>query len=194
MIAACTEVSCCAIKYAVNLMCKCVIIIIISGEGAKLSTKTRTSSTFWCNNECKATASSTYVNDKMQTMLQIPRYHYEPIQLLKYNVGESYVPHHDYSFQELSLPCGPRVLTFFLYLSDVEEGGETRFADLNVTIIPKKGNAVLWPNTLSLDPSMKDTRMTHEAMVVTKGVKYAANVWVHLYEWDRPSLWACTGS
>jgi hypothetical protein len=29
MIAACTEVSCCAIKYAVNLMCKCVIIIII---------------------------------------------------------------------------------------------------------------------------------------------------------------------
>ena len=25
------------------------------------------------------------------------------------------------------LACGPRILTFFLYLSDVEEGGETKF-------------------------------------------------------------------
>jgi len=26
------------------------------------------------------------------------------------------------------LVCGPRILTFFLYLSDVEEGGETSFS------------------------------------------------------------------
>ena len=30
--------------------------------------------------------------------------------------------------------CGPRVFTFFLYLSDVEEGGGTRFPYLNATV------------------------------------------------------------
>ena len=29
--------------------------------------------------------------------------------------------------QQNLLSCGPRILTFFLYLSDVEEGGETAF-------------------------------------------------------------------
>jgi cytochrome c551/c552 len=165
-----------------------------TGVGAKLATTTRTSSTFWCNNDCQTTPISTLIREKIGSILQIPAYHFEPIQLLKYNVGESFVPHHDFSYDELTLPCGPRVLTFFLYLSDVEEGGETSFPDLQLTIKPKKGKAVLWPNTLSENPMRKDTRMTHEAKPVKAGVKYAANVWVHLLEWDRPSLWSCTGS
>jgi prolyl 4-hydroxylase len=33
--------------------------------------------------------------------------------------------------------CGPRILTFFLYLSDVEAGGGTRFDKLGYTIMPK---------------------------------------------------------
>jgi prolyl 4-hydroxylase len=168
--------------------------IDINGAGSNLATQTRTSSTFWCNNDCQLTSVSQHITDKIQSLLQIPKIHYEPIQLLKYNVNESYITHHDFSYQELTLPCGPRVLTFFLYLSDVEEGGATHFPDLNLTISPQRGKAVLWPNTLSVDPRAKDTRMSHEAQRVTSGVKYAANVWIHLQEWDRPSLWACTGS
>jgi hypothetical protein len=37
-----------------------------------------------------------------------------------------------------ALACGPRILTFFLYLSDVEEGGETNFPLLNISVNPKK--------------------------------------------------------
>jgi hypothetical protein len=168
--------------------------IDVTGAGSKLTTATRTSSTFWCNNECQHTEVSYNVASLIQKIIKIPTYHFEPIQILKYNVGESFVAHHDYSYQELTLPCGPRVITFFLYLSDVEEGGETFFPVLNISITPKKGRGVVWANTLSRDPSMKDSRMTHEAKTVTRGVKYAANVWVHLLEWERPSLWACTGS
>ena len=168
--------------------------VLASGSGTTLTTSTRTSSTFWCNLDCQKSAVSTQIRSKISEALQIPAIHFEPIQLLRYTSGQFYVPHHDYSFQELQLACGPRILTFFLYLSDVEDGGATYFPDLNITIRPKKGMAVLWPNTLSANPSMKDTRMTHEAQRVNRGVKYAANVWVHLYEWERPSLWACTGS
>jgi hypothetical protein len=28
----------------------------------------------------------------------------------------------------------------------VEEGGETRFTKLNLTVAPKKGSAILWPS------------------------------------------------
>ena len=168
--------------------------IDVTGAGSKLTTPTRTSSTFWCNNECQYTEVSSKIASLIKEVIHIPTNHFEPIQILKYNVGEKFVTHHDYSYQELTLPCGPRVITFFLYLSDVEEGGETFFPVLNITITPKKGRAVVWANTLSRDPSMKDVRMTHEAKAVTTGVKYAANVWVHLFEWERPSLWACTGS
>ena len=45
-------------------------------------------------------------------------------------------PRHDPRARKMQ--CGPRVYTMFLYLSDVEEGGGTKF-DLGFTITPKKG-------------------------------------------------------
>eukprot|EP00966_Prymnesium_polylepis_P075223 1745166-Prymnesium_polylepis.1 len=73
---------------------------------------------------------------------------------------------------------GPRVYTFFMYLSDVEEGGGTQF-DGGFTVQPKAGKAVLWPATLEQQPFDSDSRTHHEALPVLKGVKYAANFWIH---------------
>jgi 2OG-Fe(II) oxygenase superfamily len=44
------------------------------------------------------------------------------VQVLRYELGQKYNTHHDYGREDKAKPCGPRVLTFFLYLSDVEEG------------------------------------------------------------------------
>lgn len=77
---------------------------------------------------------------------------YESFQVLKYEVGQQYKEHHDFISKDLRLPAGPRILTFFLYLSDVEEGGETSFPSLGIDVKPKKGKAVLWPNALSSQP------------------------------------------
>jgi hypothetical protein len=60
------------------------------------------------------------------------------------------------------------VLTLFLYLNDVEEGGETRFTQLNLDVKPRRGRAILWPSVLNEDPNVKDFRTEHEALVVTK--------------------------
>ena len=59
---------------------------------------------------------------------------------------------------------------------------------------PKKGKALLWPSTLSEDPERQDMRTMHEARPVVKGIKFAANSWIHLYNFVQPNLWGCTGT
>jgi hypothetical protein len=38
-----------------------------------------------------------------------------------------------------------------------------------------------------------DDRTYHEAMNVTKGNKNAANLWVHLYDYQTPYVMGCAG-
>lgn len=85
-------------------------------------------------------------------------------------------------------PCGVRLATFFLYLSDVEEGGGTWFPQLNITGVPKKRRALLWYNVKkhSSGKWIMDTRTQHEAVPVIRGTKYAANKWVHVKDWVGP--------
>lgn len=49
--------------------------------------------------------------------------------------GQYYRVHSDYGASQKRLACGPRVLTFFMYLSDVEEGGETHFPRVDIKAI-----------------------------------------------------------
>ena len=66
---------------------------------------------------------------------------------------------------------------------------------VNVYIVkPKKGKALLWPSTLSENPEQQDIRTMHEARPVVKGIKFAANSWIHLYNFMEPNLWGCTGT
>ena len=87
------------------------------------------------------------------------------------------------------------MLNLFLDLSDVEEGGETYFPDLDISIQPRRGKAVLWANTLDSAPGSEvDLRIKHEARPVTKGRKFAANAWIHQFNFKIPNLWGCTGA
>jgi prolyl 4-hydroxylase len=58
-----------------------------------------------------------------------------------------------------------------------------------------RGKALLWANTEDSDPgSSLELRSRHEAKPVLKGRKYAANAWVHQYNFKIPNLWGCTGA
>ena len=70
--------------------------------------------------------------EKIEEVTNISKEHYESFQILRYELGQKYEVHHDSSEDDNELSCGPRILTFFLYMSDVEEGGETNFPILGI--------------------------------------------------------------
>mmetsp|Transcript_25088 Transcript_25088/g.35762 ORF Transcript_25088/g.35762 Transcript_25088/m.35762 type:complete len:85 (-) Transcript_25088:199-453(-) len=61
----------------------------------------------------------------------------------------------------------------------VEAGGGTDFPKLGLTVMPKRGKALIWPSVLDESPNKKDFRTDHQALPVEKGIKYGANAWIH---------------
>ena len=77
------------------------------------------------------------------------------------------------------------------YLSDVEKGGGTNFPQLDITVEPKKGRALLWPSVYDSDPMKMDSRFYHQALDVVEGTKYAFNGWIHMYDYVTPQSKGC---
>ncbi|XP_028766385.1 probable prolyl 4-hydroxylase 3 [Neltuma alba] len=131
----------------------------------------------------------------------IPVENGEGLQVLHYEVGQKYEPHYDYFLDEFNTKNGgQRVATVLMYLSDVEEGGETVFPaakanfssvpwwdDLSecgkkgLSVKPKMGDALLFwsmrPDA-SLDPSS-----LHGGCPVIRGNKWSSTKWMHLEEY-----------
>ena len=53
---------------------------------------------------------------------------------------------------------------------------------------------VLWPSMMDDDSSKTDLRTSHEAMNVTMGQKYAANLWIHEFDYKSGYGLGCTGT
>jgi len=152
------------------------------------------------------------IEKRISVFTHIPVSHQEDIQVLRYQKGQTYGAHQD-SGANASEP-GPqfRMATFLMYLSDVEEGGETAFPDGSVwsdpeipkrleaagvqlsdcakghvAYKPKAGDAVLF---YSFHPNgTMDPAATHTGCPVIKGIKWAAPVWMHIDEYE-PADWA----
>eukprot|EP00924_Labyrinthula_sp_SR-Ha-C_P011985 maker-scaffold_26-snap-gene-1.2-mRNA-1 protein AED:0.00 eAED:0.00 QI:142/1/1/1/1/1/2/115/368 len=167
-----------------------------TGVQEQLVSTSRTSENAWCTGKCERDPLVKKVKKRISDLVEVPEENFENFQLLRYELGQEYKRHHDAGYDSMKQACGPRVLTFFLYLSDVEEGGGTRFTDIDplITMMPKKGSAILWPSVLSDNLFRLDERTFHQAMPVVKGTKYAANSWIHLYDYATPNLHGCTGS
>ncbi|TKY58320.1 prolyl 4-hydroxylase 10 [Spatholobus suberectus] len=106
---------------------------------ARLLKRARTSSgTFLARGRDKIV---TNIEKRIADFTFIPVEHGEELQVLHYEVGQKY----DYFMDDFNtLNGGQRIATMLMYLSDVEEGGETVFPDA-------KGNfsSVPWWNELS---------------------------------------------
>jgi prolyl 4-hydroxylase len=105
----------------------------------------------------------------------------EGTQLQRYRVGEQFKAHTDYflphsvEFERYASVRGNRTWTFMVYLNEVKAGGGTRFLNVQKTIQPKQGMAVVWHNLL---PSQEVNPETlHAGLPVIEGEKYVITKW-----------------
>lgn len=99
----------------------------------------------------------------------------DSIQVLRYNNGEQYKPHHDFFADNSSFVrgVGERIATLILYLEDPIRGGTTYFPELNLHIHCKKGNALFF----SYPIPNADSKTLHAGSPVVEGTKWIATKW-----------------
>jgi len=110
----------------------------------------------------------------------------ESIQIVKYESGQQYAPHHDFIIPPTTSLYQPtRFATLIFYLNDDYTGGQTTFPrSVNsknhegVGVQPVKNKAVLFYSVLE-DGNMDDLSQ-HSGTPVLEGTKWMANLWI----WD----------
>jgi len=108
----------------------------------------------------------------------------EPLQVVRYERGQKYEGHHDFfdvCDLEDKLTNGRRQLTFLIYLVGMpegENGGGTRFPELNLEVMPEQGSAIVFNDCF--DNGEEDGRSLHAGQppLNPATVKYAINGWI----------------
>lgn len=118
------------------------------------------------------------IERRISERVGIPVENGEGLQVLRYEVGQEYRPHHDYFVQTANTEVdnlkngGQRVLTFLVYLNTPELGGATCFPDVSLEVAAREGRALMFSYTP--DPSSKSL---HGGMPVLKGEKWVITKW-----------------
>lgn len=103
-------------------------------------------------------------------------------QVLHYEVGQTFDWHVDYldpavpGFAQDVARRGQRIATCLIYLNDNFEGGETAFAHEGHRHRGRKGEALMWANTLA-DGEI-DPRTVHAGLPPTAGQKWVFSQWM----------------
>jgi prolyl 4-hydroxylase len=132
----------------------------------------------------------TSIEERLAHLAGLPVENGEALQILRYDIGQYYKPHYDFfdpgwGGSAKILECGgQRVASCVMYLTTVEEGGETNFPEVNIKVPCIRGDAVFFFNIL---PDGKiDPLSMHESVPVVTGEKWASTKWIREREFVTP--------
>lgn len=98
----------------------------------------------------------------------------EPLNILRYAPGQEFRRHHD---AYTGVPgATQRILTVLVWLNDGYSGGETVFTELGLRVSGRRGDALVFRNTL--DDGRRDERGWHAGAPVERGEKWLASRWI----------------
>lgn len=108
--------------------------------------------------------------DKYDILNQYKRHDIISPKMQKTEVGQGY---HQWHAENEALNVSHRILTFTVYLNDVEEGGETEFLYYPMRIKPKKGKVSIFPANFT---------HTHRGNPPISNTKYIITGWMCLID------------
>ncbi|KAB0576300.1 2-oxoglutarate-dependent dioxygenase [Ideonella dechloratans] len=124
------------------------------------------------------------IEARIAALVGWPVSHGEGLQVLRYQPGAQYLPHHDYfdpsqpGATSILARGGQRLATLVMYLNTPEAGGATTFPDVGLEVAPIKGNAVFF----SYPRPDAATRTLHGGAPVQAGEKWVATKWLRQRE------------
>ncbi|XP_020974848.1 probable prolyl 4-hydroxylase 9 isoform X1 [Arachis ipaensis] len=169
------------------------------GETEENTKGIRTSSGVFISASEDKTGTLEVIEEKIARATMIPRSHGEAFNILRYEIGQRYNSHYDaFNPSEYGPQKSQRVASFLLYLTDVQEGGETMFpfefgiiilqngsnmdgsysyeSCIGLKVRPRQGDGLLF---YSLFPNGTiDPTSLHGSCPVIKGEKWVATKWV----------------
>ena len=183
-------------------------VVPTKGKNATGYDNVRTSFGCWLDNSHKSVEN---VRRRILAVTGFNTSQTEKLQVLRYEIGAKYESHLDYysahgarnqteadeMWARKWNKNWNRAATFFLYLHDTEEGGETTLPRANggpspqsmrdctkgLRILPRKGAAVLF---YDMKPNKEqDPYSLHGGCPVVKGTKWAAPQWLHVKVRDK---------
>ncbi|TYI95621.1 hypothetical protein E1A91_D01G010000v1 [Gossypium mustelinum] len=161
------------------------------GETEENTKGTRTSSGTFISASEDESGTLDLIEKKIAKVTSIPQSHGEAFNVLRYEIGQKYDSHYDaFNPSEYGPQSSQRVASFLLYLSDVEEGGETMFPFENgmsvkgydyrqcvgLKVKPQRGDGLLF-YSLFLNRTIDPTSL-HGSCPVIKGEKWVATKWI----------------
>ncbi|XP_057542090.1 probable prolyl 4-hydroxylase 9 [Amaranthus tricolor] len=161
------------------------------GETMQNTQGVRTSSGMFISADEDKTGILDFIDEKISRATMIPREHGEAYNVLRYEIGQKYNSHYDaFNPSEYGPQKSQRVASFLLYLSNVEEGGETMFPyendnlDYNydfkecigLKVKPRRGDGLLF-YSLFVNGTIDPTSL-HGSCPVSKGEKWVATKWI----------------
>ncbi|TVU44888.1 hypothetical protein EJB05_04351 [Eragrostis curvula] len=162
------------------------------GETTESTKGIRTSSGTFLSAREDPSGTLAEVENKIARATMVPRSHGEPFNILRYEIGQRYASHYDaFDPAQYGPQKSQRVASFLLYLTDVEEGGETMFPYENgenmdigydyekcigLKVKPRKGDGLLF-YSLMINGTIDPTSL-HGSCPVIKGEKWVATKWI----------------
>ena len=127
------------------------------------------------------------IEDRISSLVGIDPAYGEFAQGQRYETGQQFKAHHDYLREDQPywdrqrMIGGQRTWTVMVFLNAPEQGGETYFPRLDLTITPRQGSLVAWNN---LDRRGAPNPATlHQGRLVTSGRKYIITKWYRQRPW-----------
>ncbi|WP_374283563.1 prolyl hydroxylase family protein [Novosphingobium sp.] len=127
------------------------------------------------------------IERRIDDTLGLPHECGETIQGQRYDPGQEFREHMDWFWtkapywKQEAKRGGQRCFTAMIYLNDVEEGGETHFPNIGVTIAPQQGALIVWNNACPDGSLNQDT--IHAGRPVVRGTKYIITKWYRTRRW-----------
>lgn len=117
---------------------------VVGAKGNAVVSEHRTSYGTFLTRQARTDPILKSISKRIEQWTQLPESHGEAFYLLRYQLGQEYKAHMDWFSEEKvkTMKEGNRIATVLMYLSDVEEGGETYFPRAvggPITVKPRKG-------------------------------------------------------